>query len=115
MKQTFLKTIGVGADLLNTKDTTRTARLFPQIMRNFVDNETTMNLALFDSDACSHEELDDRQKETINELEEMDALVLQYAAKRLFLRDIDPYHILGSIPQKIVKDQEMPKELIPVG
>lgn len=113
--QTFLKTIGVGADLLNTKDITRTARLFPQIMKNFVDNETTMNLALFDSDACSHEELDKRQKETIKELEEMDALVLQYAAKRMILRGIDPYYVLGSIPQKIVKNQEMPKKLIPVG
>jgi hypothetical protein len=66
-----------GADLLNTKDSTRTARLFPQIMKNFVDNKTTMNIALFDSDACSHQELDDRQKETIKELKEMDELVLQ--------------------------------------
>lgn len=113
--QQFLNDNGIGADLLNTKDSTRVARLYPQIMKNFVKNGVTMDLALFDSDACSHEELDNRQKETINELEEMDALVLQYAAKRLFLRDIDPYHILGSIPQKIVKDQEMPKELIPVG
>lgn len=112
--QTFLKDIGVGADLLNTKDITRTARLFPQIMKNFVDNETTMNIALFDSDACSHEELDKRQKETIDELKEMDDLVLQYAAKRMILRNVNPYDILGSIPQKIVKNQQLPKVLIPV-
>lgn len=83
-------------------------------MKNFVDNETTMNIALFDSDACSHEELDKRQKETIDELKEMDDLVLQYAAKRMILRNVNPYDILGSIPQKIVKNQQLPKVLIPV-
>jgi len=114
--QNFLKTIGVGADLLNTKDATRTARLFPQIMRNFVDNGTTMDIALFDSDACSHEELDKRQQETIKELDEMDALVMLYAAKRMTmtLKNVNPYNILGSIPQKIIKGQKMVKELIPV-
>ena len=112
--QAFLKTIGVGADLLNTKDNTRTARLFPQIMRNFVENQTTMNLALFDSDASSHEEIDKRQQETLKELEEYDALVLLYAAKRTILRNIDPYSILGVIPQKIIKDIPLPKELIPI-
>lgn len=110
----YLKSIGIGADLLNTKDSTRTARLFPQIMRNFVDNETTMNIALFDSDACSHEELDARQQETINELKEMDELVMLYATKRLMLRDVNPYDILGSIPQKIIKNTPMPEGLIPV-
>ena len=79
-----------------------------------MDNGTTMAIALFDSDACSHEELDKRQQDTIKELEEHDALVLEYAAKRMILRGIDPYNILGSIPQKIIKNQELPEVLIPV-
>ena len=112
--QNFLKNIGVGADLLNTKDSTRTARLFPQIMKNFVDNKTTMNIALFDSDACSHNELDERQNETIKELKEMDELVIQYAMARLSAMNISPYEIIGSIPQKIISGVQMPNELVAI-
>jgi hypothetical protein len=99
--QQFLDDKGIGADLLNTKDSTRVARLYPQIMKNFVKNGATMDLALFDSDACSHEEIDKRQKETIDELEEMDDLVMQYAAKRMTMIGVHPWNILGSISQKI--------------
>lgn len=99
--QQFLTDNGIGADLLNTKDSTRVARLYPQIMRNFVANGTTMDLALFDSDACSHEELDQRQKDTIEELKEMDELVMQYAAKRMMMMGVHPWSIIGSISQKI--------------
>lgn len=99
--QQFLNDNGIGADLLNTKDSTRVARLYPQIMRNFVENGVTMDLALFDSDACSHEELDRRQKETLEELKEYDELVMKYAAKRMLMIGIHPWNIIGSISQKI--------------
>lgn len=92
---------GIGADLLNTKDSTRVARLYPQIMRNFVENGATMDLALFDSDACSHEELDKRQSDTIEELKEMDKLVMTYAAQRMLINGIHPWNIVGSLSQKI--------------
>jgi hypothetical protein len=76
--------------------------------------KTTMNIALFDSDACSHQELDDRQKETIKELKEMDELVLQYAMARLSMMNTLPYEIIGSIPQKIVNGVKVSNSLIEV-
>lgn len=97
----YLTENGIGADLLNTKDSTRVARLYPQIMRNFVENGVTMDLALFDSDACSHEELDKRQTDTIEELKEMDELVMKYAAKRMMMIGTHPWNIVGSLSQKI--------------
>jgi hypothetical protein len=113
--QQFLNDNGIGADLLNTKDSTRVARLYPQIMRNFVKNGVTMDLALFDSDACSHEELDNRQKETLDELKEYDELVMQYAAKRMLMIGIHPWNIIGSISQKIgVEEQKLENGLVPV-
>jgi hypothetical protein len=113
--QQFLTDNGIGADLLNTKDSTRVARLYPQIMRNFVKNGATMDLALFDSDACSHEELDNRQKETIDELKEYDDLVMQYAIKRMSMIGVHPWNIIGSISQKIgVEEQKLENGLIPV-
>jgi len=113
--QQYLNDNGIGADLLNTKDSTRVARLYPQIMRNFVKNGATMNLALFDSDACSHEEIDKRQKETIDELTEMDELVIQYAVKRMNMIGIHPWNIIGSISQKIgVKVETLDNGLVAV-
>lgn len=97
----YLDDNGIGADLLNSKDLTRVQRLIPTIMKNFVQNTTTMNLVLFDSDAASHEELDSRQRDTINQLKELDELILQYATARIINRDVSPYEILGSVPQKI--------------
>ena len=99
--QQYLIENGIGADLLNTKDSTRVARLYPQIMRNFVENGATMDLALFDSDACSHEELDKRQSDTIEELKEMDKLVMMYAAQRMMINGTHPWNIVGSLSQKI--------------
>jgi hypothetical protein len=99
--QQYLTDNGIGADLLNTKDSTRVARLYPQIMRNFVENGVTMDLALFDSDACSHEELDKRQSDTIEELKEMDELVMKYAVKRMTMIGTHPWSIIGSLSQKI--------------
>lgn len=113
--QQFLNDKGIGADLLNTKDSTRVARLYPQIMRNFVKNGVTMDLALFDSDACSHEELDNRKKETIDELKEYDELVMQYAVKRMNMMGVHPWNILGSISQKVgVEEQKLENGLVPV-
>jgi hypothetical protein len=107
---------GIGADLLNTKDSTRVARLYPQIMKNFVENGVTMDLALFDSDACSHEELDKRQTDTIEELKEMDELVIKYAAKRMMMIGTHPWNIVGSLSQKIgVLTKKLINGLVSVG
>lgn len=107
---------GIGANLLNTKDSTRVDRLYPQIMRNFSENGVAMDLALFDSDACSHEELDKRQSDTIEELKEMDELVMKYAVKRMMMIGTHPWNIVGSISQKIgTVVQKLPNSLVSVG
>jgi hypothetical protein len=74
-----------------------------------------MDLALFDSDACSHEELDNRKNETIDELKEYDELVMQYAVKRMSMIGIHPWNILGSISQKVgVEEQKLKNGLVSV-
>tara|TARA_X000000368_G_scaffold26125_1_gene19740 strand:- start:660 stop:2054 length:1395 start_codon:yes stop_codon:yes gene_type:complete len=99
--QQKIKDLGLGCDLLNSKDVTRALRLWPQIMDNYINNETTFNFALFDSDAVSHEELDDRRYQTLSELSEMDKQIMQYAAKRCLTPSIIPFECLGAISQKI--------------
>ena len=99
--QQKIKDLGLGCDLLNSKDVTRALRLWPQIMDNYIHNGTTFNFALFDSDAVSHEELDDRRYQTLSELSEMDKQIMQYAAKRCLTPSIIPFECLGAISQKI--------------
>ena len=102
----------MGVTLLNTNAGAKAQRLLPCIMKNFVENGTTLEIATFDSDACSHDEMDEKQKSTIQELKDLEELVLQFAAAKL-TNKVNPYNIQGSIPQKIVKDVPMPKGLIP--
>lgn len=117
--QEFLDSLGIGADLLNTYggnaglgDPTRVLRTMYQIMKNFVDNEDTMNIALFDSQAASHSELDNNRKCTVDHLKAIDRLILDYASVRLKNFDIKPYEVLGSIPQAVGRENanEVKKE-----
>ena len=109
-----ISNLGLGADVLNTKDCTRVLRLYPQIMKNFVNNETTFNFALFDSDACSHEEIDIRRADSIHELLEMDKIIMEYAAKRMLNMGTKPWDVLGAIAQKIGADKVNDNGLVPI-
>ena len=117
--QEFLDSLGIGADLLNTYgvnagsgDPTRVLRTMYQIMKNFVDNEDTMNIALFDSQAASHSELDANRKCTVDHLKAIDRLIMDYASARLKNFDTKPYEVLGSIPQAVGRENanEVKKE-----
>jgi hypothetical protein len=124
--QEFLDSLGIGADLLNTYnvssgdagDPTRILRSMYQIMKNFVDNEDTMNIALFDSQAASHEELMQNRKNTLKYLNSIDQLIMSYASTRLKNFNVKPFEIIGSIPQAIGKESadqvKMDKKLIEV-
>ena len=118
--QQFLDELGIGADLLNTYnvssgdvgDPTRILRSMYQIMKNFVDNEDTMNIALFDSQASSHEELMQNRKNTLKYLNSIDQLIMSYASTRLKNFNVKPFEIIGSIPQAVGRESvnEVKKE-----
>ena len=125
--QEFLEELGIGADLLNTcgikfgeGDPTRVLRLVYQVMTNFVKNETTMNIALYDSQASSHPELFENRVNTIKVLDHIDDLVLEYAYTRMKKKNRfkNPYEIIGTIPQAIGKESisevKKNKELIKI-
>ena len=75
-------------------------------MKNYVDNVDTMNIALFDSQASSHEELEANRQRTIALLDEMDQLVLNYAAARVANLKVPPYNVFGAIPQATGKEHK---------
>ena len=106
---------GLGVHLLNTNAGSSVERLIPFIMENFVTNGTTLEIATFDSDACSHQEINDKQQIALDKLAAYDSLILQYAAARLVNMSTKPYNVKGAIPQKIIKDKPMPDGLEPIG
>tara|TARA_Y100000114_G_C11714924_1_gene305434 strand:+ start:104 stop:1108 length:1005 start_codon:yes stop_codon:yes gene_type:complete len=114
----YLANLGIGADVLNTHgtegDKTRVLRLLVVAMQNFVDNKSTLNVALFDSQATSHENIDDHRSNTIKTLKELDDLVMDYVSLRNLkqYRDIKPYEVLGALPQKIGDVTEVSDSLV---
>tara|TARA_B100001996_G_scaffold64869_1_gene46835 strand:+ start:126 stop:1118 length:993 start_codon:yes stop_codon:yes gene_type:complete len=112
----FLADLGLGADVLNTHgtegDKTRVLRLQVVAMENFVANNSTLNVALFDSQATSHEDIDSHRKNTLNLLKEIDDLVMSYASARITNRDIEPLKVIGALPQKIGDVTEVSNSLV---
>ncbi len=112
----FLTNLGIGADVLNTHgtegDKTRVLRLQVVAMENYVANKSTLNVALFDSQASSHEDLDSHRESTLDMLKELDDLIMSYAAARISHRDIEPLKVIGALPQKIGDVTEVSNSLV---
>ena len=114
----FLANLGIGADVLNTHgtegDKTRVLRLLVVVMENFVANNSTLNVALFDSQASSHEDIDDHRDNTLKLLKEVHDLIMNYAGARINNRDIEPLNVIGALPQKIGDVTEVSDTLVKV-
>lgn len=96
-----VKDLGLGCDILNTKDKTRSLRMFPKIAQNYVNNGTIYKFITFNSDAVSHEEIDDGRENSASELQEMHNLVMDYAAVVCKNHGKIPWECLGHLSQKI--------------
>ena len=74
-------------------------------MENFNANKSTLNVALFDSQATTHEDIDERRRNTVQLLKDLDKQVIDYASNRISNMDIPPWNIIGAVPQKIGGDE----------
>jgi hypothetical protein len=93
--------LGLGCDVLNTKDSTRILRLFPKIMRNFVNNGTIFKYATFHSDATTHQQIDDGREDSKVELLSMHSLIMDYASEVCKSHGAIPWECVGHLSQKI--------------
>ena len=96
-----LKKHGIGADLLNIKDSTRVLRMFPKMMKNYVDNGTVYRYVDFHSDATTHKQVDDGRKDAQQELLNMHNLCMDYAGAVCKNHGKISWERLGGIAQKI--------------
>jgi len=97
---------GIGADILNTKDNTRTLRMFPKIMKNYVNNGTIFKYVDFHSDATTHKEIDDGREDSQNELLNMHNLCMDYASVVCKNHGKISWQRLGGLSQKIGFEKE---------
>lgn len=97
---------GIGADVLNTKDSTRTLRMFPKIMKNYVNNGTVYKYVDFHSDATTHEEIDKGRQDAQQELLNMHNLCIKYAATVQLNDNKISWERLGALSQKINAEKE---------
>ena len=97
----------IDAFLVNTKDSTRSLRLWKQIMEHFVEYGEDAPIVSFDSGATSHKEIDVNLRQTLDEIESLQKLTLKFSASYHYHKDVDfapTWKIIGSIPQKIKKN-----------
>ena len=99
--------------VVNAKDSTRVLRMFKQLMQDFLDTGKPYEFITFNSGATSHDEIDKGVKETLEELEELQALTIDYVNKYHYIysggKHTPTWSYKGSIPQKIKKDGSIPK------
>jgi hypothetical protein len=96
-----VEALGIGADLLNTKDSTRVLRLFPKIMKNYISNGTIFKYVTFHSDAITHQEVDEGRVDSEKEMKEMHNLIMDYASEVCKNRGELSWECLGHLSQKI--------------
>ncbi len=103
--ETFVNNGGFGADLINTKDTTRVLRLWKKIMLNYIACRNPLKLIDYSTGATSHEMIDKDLKEVQEELEELYTITIRFVSLVLVDKITDPlrrpWTWFGSIYQKI--------------
>ena len=104
--EVHLSNKGIGAEILNTKDNTRTLRMFPKIMKNYVNNGTIFKYVDFHSDATTHKEIDDGREDSQNELLNMHNLCMDYASVVCKNHGKISWQRLGGLSQKIGFEKE---------
>lgn len=107
----YLKKCSPDSVLLNTKGSERPLRLMEQVMEHFVSTGQTLNIALFSTEASNHQELDAERKSTIERLEYLEKLCMDYAFAKMKSCNLT-YDIVGAIPQKIYPNTSRQSGLI---
>lgn len=107
-----IKDLGLGCDVLNTKDTTRVLRMFPKIMSNTINNGTVYKYVTFSSDAVSHEEVDDGRVNSESEITELHNQIMDYASAICKNQGKVSWECLGHLSQKIGGETPGPNGLV---
>ena len=112
----YVEKKGEGAIIVNTKSGASTELQYIAMMKSVVASKKPAQLVTYSSSACSHEEIDKHYDETTQKMSELRLLCEEFIdVCRGYKIMESPYHIKGSIPQKIVKDKKMPDGFVKYG
>lgn len=119
----FIEATGIGAELLNCHSNsnskpniTLTTRMMEKVMRNFVQNKNTMDIAVYDTQASCHSDLYNHRKNSVNDLYNFHNLTLKYASACMMNPGTNPFNVIGAIPQAIGEEDgyTKSKKLVPI-
>ena len=101
----IVNNINPNAAVLNTKDKTRTLRIFPKIMRHYIENKgAPLQYVDFHSDATTHKEIEDGRVSSQSDLLKQHKECFAYVAAVSANGGKISWERLGSLAQKIGKE-----------
>lgn len=104
--------LGLGCDVLNTKDSTRVMRMFPKMMRNYINTSQKYKYITFHSDATTHKQVDDGRLDSDKEILDFHYLCLDYAAEVCKNYGEVSWECLGHLCQKIGVEKPGPLGIV---
>ena len=105
----YVEKNGENGIVLNTKSGANYQCAAVAIMRSVVSGKKPANVITYSSSACSHDDIDKDYEDTTGKLSDLIKLTEEFINTCNYYKIDIPYIIKGSIPQKIIKDKNMPK------
>jgi len=115
--ESFIEKTGVGALYFNTKAGASVERTAVAVVRSINATKSPAKICTFSSSATSHYQIDKDHDKAVEELTSLIDELMQFGLYCAILKNEgkDPVEVIGSIPQKIIKDVQMPTHIVKYG
>ena len=116
----FIQKNSKGALYFNTKSGASVARTAVSVVKSLIAPNSPavpVKVCTFSTSACSHEQIDDHHDKAVEDLYSLVDELIEFGLKAASMKcqGISPVEIIGSVPQKIIKDQKMPTKIVQYG
>ena len=113
----FIQNNGIGALYFNTKAGASVQRTAISVVKSINASKSPVKICTFSSSAISHDQIDQDHDESTDQLHSVidDLIKFGLEAAQMKMRGENPIEVIGSVPQKIIKDQVMPTTLVQYG
>ena len=108
----FIQDNGIGAVFYASVERTAIS-----VVKSLIATKSPVKICTFSSSAISHDQIDQDHDESTDQLISVmnDLIEFGLEAAQMKMRGENPIEVIGSVPQKIIKDQVMPTTLVQYG
>ena len=113
----FIEKTGEGALYYNTKAGATLERTAVAVMRSINATRSPVKICTFSTSAISHSQIDQHHDKAVENLTSLIEEMMQFGLHCALLKSEgkNPIEVIGSIPQKIIKDEKMPTHIVKYG